>query len=100
MYPRVKLQYWLMFIFRRLKINHDSHEFILEFGTVANRIVTLYHQYEEYQLSMLNDIVESFLQICHTNNNSQLQTMCGVTTVQIKQYKENQLSTFNYNIEF
>jgi hypothetical protein len=26
-----------MFIFRRLKINHDDHEFILEFGTVANR---------------------------------------------------------------
>ncbi len=22
--------------FRRLKINHDSHEFILEFGTDAN----------------------------------------------------------------
>ncbi len=30
------LQYWSMFIFRRLKINHDSHEIILEFGTVAN----------------------------------------------------------------
>jgi hypothetical protein len=30
------LQYWPMFIFRRLKINHDSHEFILEFGTCAN----------------------------------------------------------------
>jgi hypothetical protein len=28
--------YWLVFIFRRLKINHDSHEFILESGTVAN----------------------------------------------------------------
>ncbi len=25
------------FIFCRLKINHDSHEFILEFGTVTNR---------------------------------------------------------------
>jgi hypothetical protein len=25
-----------MFIYHRLKINHDSHEFILEFGTVAN----------------------------------------------------------------
>jgi hypothetical protein len=24
------------FFFRGLKINHDSHEFILEFGTVAN----------------------------------------------------------------
>jgi hypothetical protein len=24
-----------MFIFRRLKINHDSHEFILGFGIVA-----------------------------------------------------------------
>jgi hypothetical protein len=23
--------------FRRIKINHDSHEFILESGTVANR---------------------------------------------------------------
>jgi hypothetical protein len=30
------LQYWLMFIFRRLKINYDSNEFILEIGTVAN----------------------------------------------------------------
>ncbi len=28
------LHYWP--IFRRLKINHDSHEFILEFGTVTN----------------------------------------------------------------
>jgi hypothetical protein len=26
-----------MLIFRRLKINHDSHEFILEFGTVTNK---------------------------------------------------------------
>jgi hypothetical protein len=26
----------LVFIFRRLKINHDTHEFILESGTVAN----------------------------------------------------------------
>jgi hypothetical protein len=26
---------WCLF-FRRLKINHDSHEFILESGTVAN----------------------------------------------------------------
>jgi hypothetical protein len=26
---------WFLF-FCRLKINHDSHEFILEFGTVAN----------------------------------------------------------------
>jgi hypothetical protein len=26
----------LVFIFGRLKINHDSHEFILESGTVAN----------------------------------------------------------------
>jgi hypothetical protein len=26
----------LMFIFHRLKINHGSHEFILEFGTVVN----------------------------------------------------------------
>jgi hypothetical protein len=26
-----------MFIVRRLKINHDSHEFILEFGTVAKK---------------------------------------------------------------
>jgi hypothetical protein len=30
------LRYWLMFFFRRLKINHDSHEFILVFSTVAN----------------------------------------------------------------
>jgi hypothetical protein len=28
-----------VFIFRRLKINHDSHEFILEYGTVASSIV-------------------------------------------------------------
>ncbi len=26
----------MVFIFRRLKINHDSHEFILESGTVTN----------------------------------------------------------------
>jgi hypothetical protein len=26
----------LVFIFRRLKINHDSHEFNLESGTVSN----------------------------------------------------------------
>jgi hypothetical protein len=26
----------LAYFFCRLKINHDSHEFILEFGTVAN----------------------------------------------------------------
>jgi hypothetical protein len=28
--------------FRRLKINHDSHEFILESGTVANNTYALY----------------------------------------------------------
>ncbi len=28
--------YSLVFIFCRLKINHDTHEFILESGTVAN----------------------------------------------------------------
>ncbi len=33
------LQYWSMFIFRRLKINHDSHEFILEFSTVVNSYI-------------------------------------------------------------
>ncbi len=33
---KLNLQYWSMFIFRRLKINHDSHEFILEFCTVSN----------------------------------------------------------------
>jgi hypothetical protein len=27
-----------MFIFHRLKINHDSHEFFLEFGTVADSL--------------------------------------------------------------
>jgi hypothetical protein len=26
-----------MFIFRRLRINHDTQEFILDSGTVANR---------------------------------------------------------------
>ncbi len=26
-----------MFVFRRLKINHDTHEFILDSGTVANK---------------------------------------------------------------
>jgi hypothetical protein len=26
--------------FRRLKINHDSHEFILESGTVANKNIS------------------------------------------------------------
>ncbi len=39
--PQANLQYWSMFIFRRLKINHDSHEFILEFGTVANTYILL-----------------------------------------------------------
>jgi hypothetical protein len=34
-----------MFIFRRLKINHDSHEFILEFGTVANTENPLFLQF-------------------------------------------------------
>jgi hypothetical protein len=38
---RLKIQYVVrmtdLFIFRMLKINHVSHEFILEFGTVANR---------------------------------------------------------------
>jgi hypothetical protein len=34
-----------VFIFRRLKINHESHEFILDPGTVANK----------------KDIVNSFL---------------------------------------
>ncbi len=34
---RLDFQYWLMFIFRRLKINHDPHEFILESRTVAKR---------------------------------------------------------------
>ncbi len=33
---RLDTQYWSMFIFSRLKINHDSHEFILEFSTIAN----------------------------------------------------------------
>jgi hypothetical protein len=28
----------LLFIFRRLKINHDIHEFILDSGTVANSL--------------------------------------------------------------
>ncbi len=27
---------WFVYFLRRLKINHDSHEFFLEFGTVAN----------------------------------------------------------------
>jgi hypothetical protein len=33
--PWIGLQCWLMFIFCRLKINHVSHEFILEFTAVA-----------------------------------------------------------------
>ncbi len=32
----IELQCWLMLIFCRLKINHVSHYFILEFSTVAN----------------------------------------------------------------
>ncbi len=32
-----------MFIFCRLKINHDSHEFVLESGTVANDELSLYY---------------------------------------------------------
>jgi hypothetical protein len=30
-------QYWWLFIFIRLKINHESHEFILESSTIANK---------------------------------------------------------------
>ena len=31
-----------MFIFRRLKTNHYSHEFILEFGTVVNKDLVVF----------------------------------------------------------
>jgi hypothetical protein len=30
-------RYWKVFIFCRLKINHDSYEFILELSTIANK---------------------------------------------------------------
>ncbi len=33
-----------MFIFRRLKINYESHEFILDSGTVANSTYVLYNK--------------------------------------------------------
>ncbi len=36
MFSESDSKYWLVFIFRRLKINHDSHDFIFESGTVAN----------------------------------------------------------------
>ncbi len=35
-YSQARLAILIDFYFHRLKINHDSHEFILEFGTVAN----------------------------------------------------------------
>jgi hypothetical protein len=35
--------------FRRLKINHDSHEFIFKFGTIAN-ITVLYVQEKKKQI--------------------------------------------------
>ncbi len=41
-YPCIRetnTRYWLLFIFCRLKINHDVHEFILDSGTVANRTI-------------------------------------------------------------
>jgi hypothetical protein len=41
-YSWIELQCWLMFIFRRLKINHDSHEFILELGTIGNNYLLLF----------------------------------------------------------
>jgi hypothetical protein len=47
MFKETDSQYWLVFIFRRLKINHDSHEFTLESGTVANRNHSLFLTCEE-----------------------------------------------------
>ncbi len=45
---KLSFLYWSMFIFHRLKINHDSHEFILKFGTVANNYKMLF-QAEQVQ---------------------------------------------------
>jgi hypothetical protein len=47
-----------LFIFRRLKINHVSHEFILEFGTVAdtyNKIKMTGNSYTRAQFSHVTD---------------------------------------------
>ncbi len=53
MIRKTDLQYRPMFIFRRLKINHDSHELILEFGIVQTMILfyVLYIQQPNCQLS-------------------------------------------------
>ncbi len=37
-----------MFFFRRLKINHESHEFILDSGTVANTLFILVHSKQSH----------------------------------------------------
>ncbi len=48
-----------MFIFRRLKINHDSHEFILESGTVTNMYEFEYFKCEFVRIeSKINGLVE------------------------------------------
>jgi hypothetical protein len=40
------LSIWLICLFLcRLKINHDSYEFILEFGTIANTYIYIYTVY-------------------------------------------------------
>jgi hypothetical protein len=44
--PYVQGNWFIILIgvyFRRLKINHDSHEFILESGTIANIYVEQIH---------------------------------------------------------
>jgi hypothetical protein len=48
-----------MFIFRRLKTNHDSHEFILESGTVANMYEFEYFKCEFVRIEYkINGLVE------------------------------------------
>jgi hypothetical protein len=43
--------------FRRLKINHDSHEFILESGTVANTTVHQAHNIEGQSEKFKNELL-------------------------------------------
>ncbi len=65
----VRCSYFLIFptdclFFCRLKINHDSHEFILEFGTVAN---IMNHDAFEKGESLLSDKEVHFIQMyCQT----------------------------------
>ncbi len=47
--------------FRRLKINHDLHEFILESGTIANSSDSFFHYtFSPVDVLLLYFFIESF----------------------------------------